>query len=867
MLKNLNFRGKREKTALYKGHRKVLLVGVSMLLFTFLLPNLVSAINWTNLESYWDFDVSGDGSSNIHDQTGVYNLSTGKTGTITINNTNGVVGNGSYFDGSYCIWGGDILDEDGTNITYTYWTKNTQTSASRILSKYEGGGDGWWIYQGDSTPYEQGHGFPAATTDGGVNDGTWHHIAIILSTAGNNIYVDGELNNSNSNALESDDIARYLSLGCECTTNDCSSKQRYYTGYLDEIGIWKNALSESEIESLYNGGSGLEYGENLSVILISPQSGETIPSNKINFTANYSISSNNNLTNATLWTWDSNGVFNNTETETITGSSNSTKILVEGFTIDDYKWNMYLCYENSTSHICQWGVNSSFQVGSVVNSTEYFSSTYETKNESFKANITSFTETSISNPKLWYNGTLYSASLTELGASYYQIEKTIDVPIKTGDKSFYFRWDTSDITEHSDNYTQTVNQISMGLCNSTLNNPFINFTFKDEKSGDAINATIDASSWDYYIGSGNTYKTFTYSNITNNSEYEFCFSPNSEDITSDYSIQYSSNGYPQRVYEVVEKLTTTVTEHTLYLLQSADGIYVTYQVLNAAEQPIKDVYSVAKRQISGVWTSISSGSTGDDGGVTHWLNPDYTHQTNFSKDGYETKLITHKPTQSTYTVYLDTEETTNLTDTGRGISFLVEPINWTLLNNTDYTFSLNITSDYWSLDSYGFTLKNGGGALIASDSGTSDVGGTASQVVNTGNNKSIVMNYYWAINGNYSNFSRSWTIIDTSKDDWSIKIFFQDLKNYTDEEIFGLNEFSRTFLIFLFIFITVGVMTMVSGVYSPGAIMVEIAVMVTLFDAVLGLIPMPDYVLLNQGFPTLIAWLLAFSVGAWEWFR
>ena len=47
-------------------------------------------------------------------------------------------------------------------------------------------------------------------------------------------------------------------------------QNRYFNGKIDEIGIWQRALTESEVEELYNNGNGLQYpfhniGNNLSI--------------------------------------------------------------------------------------------------------------------------------------------------------------------------------------------------------------------------------------------------------------------------------------------------------------------------------------------------------------------------------------------------------------------------------------------------------------------------------------------------------------------------------------------------------------------------------------------------------------------------
>ena len=38
-----------------------------------------------------------------------------------------------------------------------------------------------------------------------------------------------------------------------------SSSSAYWSGLIDEVGVWKSTLSGSDISSLYNGGTGIQY--------------------------------------------------------------------------------------------------------------------------------------------------------------------------------------------------------------------------------------------------------------------------------------------------------------------------------------------------------------------------------------------------------------------------------------------------------------------------------------------------------------------------------------------------------------------------------------------------------------------------------
>jgi len=351
-------------------------------------------------------------------------------------------------------------------------------------------------------------------------------------------------------------------------------------------------------------------------------------------------------------------------------------------------------------------------------------------------------------------------------------------------------------------------------------------------------------------------RNFIYSNTTENPSYPFCVFPAwTPNISTSGSFQYASTDYPQRTYSLDNKIYTNTTTNTvLYLLASGEGSYTTFQVLSTSGQPIPDVVTTAERQISGVWIPVGSGSTGADGGVTFWINPDFQHNFTFSKTGYTTASYLITPTQATYTIYLSGGAAVIETyDFGEGITYTILPSIYTLENGTSYPFNFTLTSDYWNVDEFGFTLSNSTDVLGTTSLATN--GGFVNYTLNTGEHDNIIMNAYWKINGSYTNVTRSWHIFNVEEGaGWSLTTFFDDLKTYTDDEIFGLNEFSRTLLIFLIILLMVGGLSYMSGLYSPGALLVEIFALVAFFDKGLGLLPNPVNAIPN--FPTIFVGLI-----------
>jgi hypothetical protein len=167
----------------------------------------------SGLVGYWNFE-DAKGGNKIYDRSGL-----GSNGTL--NNmdlfgswvTSSTTGQALTFDGS-----NDYVDItnltsntyflDATS-TFSFWIRTTQTSTGEIIGKRGGVGSGGLDIVINNTPSD---GFISAYTrnatggiilsrtqsTGVINDGTWHHVVIIITTNSTSfsnqnidIYIDG----------------------------------------------------------------------------------------------------------------------------------------------------------------------------------------------------------------------------------------------------------------------------------------------------------------------------------------------------------------------------------------------------------------------------------------------------------------------------------------------------------------------------------------------------------------------------------------------------------------------------------------------------------------------------------------------------
>lgn len=478
------------------------------------------------------------------------------------------------------------------------------------------------------------------------------------------------------------------------------------------------------------------------------------------------------------------------------------------------------------------------------NSVNFNLNTTEMSTENFTINLTAISQDNI-RADFIYNGVNYGSAGKSNDSLNVMFSKKIQIPLITNSPLGTFYWNitytNSSLIEQTDYYYQTDSILSFGICSANLTTNYLNYTFRDESNSSLINASIPYSNFTYFIGDGTLIKSKTFVSTVENPSYSFCFSPNNSTINVTSFVQYASTNYPQRTLTESYSLSNITTNKTLYLLSSTDGIYVTFQVINQAEQPISEVNVVGTRAISGLTTIIAQGLTDSSGSVTFWLNPDFSHIFNFTKTGFDLFTTSLFPTQSSYTISLIGGGVVSGQDYSKGISYSINPkATQVLNNNTLYNFNYTISSSLWTISEFGFTLTNSSGFIFNTTSLSAN-GGTLNVGLNVGNNSYLTMNYYYIINSTYTNASTIWKIWNSYGSGHSINSFFSDLSLYisSGSGLFGIDNFALNIIIFLIILLTTGILSYQYGISSPASIMGVIFGLVFFFDVVLGLVSSP----------------------------
>jgi len=492
--------------------------------------------------------------------------------------------------------------------------------------------------------------------------------------------------------------------------------------------------------------------------------------------------------------------------------------------------NLTFWVNDTVGNYVGYPVNWTYQI--FENNRSYNLNTTISNNDTYYINLVA--NNSLTTVKMLYNGTLYSLANN---AGNWSVK--IDVPkAAVGFNSFYFSGDYAGTIINTSASTQTANDTAWFNCNTTYFSPYMNLTFYDEATLAQINATIPTSNWDYYTGSGTVNKSTTFVQVAAvKYNYTFCAAPNYTTMSVLPYVQYASTGYPQRIWNPsVQSYNLTMATQKLYLLASADGIYVTFQVLSTSDVPIQGVTVTATRTISGTSVNVGTGTTDAAGGVTMWLNPDFVHTFSFAKTGYTTYSTSFAPTQASYTVKLGGGTSSTINDYTRGINMLVNPLAGTLSNYTDYTFNFTLASSYWTVDNFGFRLRLDNGTVINSTNALTN-GGTVQVIGNARDYDRITMEYYYIINGTTMPYTASWNVFNTNYTQWSIKTFFTDLDAYVAVGFFGLDSFGFYFLIFMSMFLAVGILGYKYGITHPLVLSGLLFAVVFFFDVVVDLLP------------------------------
>jgi len=231
------------------------------------------------LVAWWPLDADGtDASGNGFDGTIVGSLAPAA-------GANAATGGSLTFDGGSRIDVPFDQELNPDNFTITMWANASSTSgfASPITSRddvnagvsthgfiiYNDNGGNWNFWTGDGNP-----GWDTLPA-GPVSIGTWTHLAISYDsvTETKSFYIDGVLAATDTAANQYSPNGTVETEGLHLGAGADDGNSFWFTGTLDDVGLFRTALSEEDISTIMMSGVGGFTGAAKSLVITNLESG------------------------------------------------------------------------------------------------------------------------------------------------------------------------------------------------------------------------------------------------------------------------------------------------------------------------------------------------------------------------------------------------------------------------------------------------------------------------------------------------------------------------------------------------------------------------------------------------------------------
>lgn len=384
------------------------------------------------------------------------------------------------------------------------------------------------------------------------------------------------------------------------------------TRYIFSGGTWQSAETKANGFELWATTSAPTGVLNVTTTLNSPADEEDILNTSVEFNASATVLFEGdpaNLTNMTLYLYNSSASLIDSETDIVTGNStNQTLFDSSGLSLGTYTWNVLSCVQNSSSSLCNFANNNrTFDISIIKLITESYNNfTTEGLQNDFSANFLTNGE-DVTSAQLIYNNTANSATINNHGNNNYTLTRTVTSPLVAADTNVSFYWNVTQdtITSTTPQRNQTVLNIGIDGCDS-FSNLLYNFTVRDEETQVRINGStgntlvkIDLQ----LFGNGTTANVLNFSkNYTATNQIEVCVNNNlstGEQYQVDLQAQYQADNYETELYNLQNSTISAAsfpTHTSLYDLNSSDAQAFQISFRDASFLPVEDALIQVQRK-------------------------------------------------------------------------------------------------------------------------------------------------------------------------------------------------------------------------------------------------------------------------------
>ena len=223
-------------------------------------------VSSANLVGYWRLN-EGSG-TNTADSSGNGHKGTLTNGPLWKYDTPSLSPSPNYsvnFDGTNDYVQTTFRPTNGSDITASCWIKTTATSNGRIFANYNGGNSLFYFQMASNKLAADARDDAGillrlwGTSGPDINDGEWHHVAVVVNGTQLETFIDGV-------SIETDsDVSfnRNMDSGDDFRIGTDPNVASYFDGSISNLCVWSSALTSSEILEIYNNGKPINLLKNV----------------------------------------------------------------------------------------------------------------------------------------------------------------------------------------------------------------------------------------------------------------------------------------------------------------------------------------------------------------------------------------------------------------------------------------------------------------------------------------------------------------------------------------------------------------------------------------------------------------------------
>lgn len=237
----------------------IVLFIIFILLLLLFLPSVL-AVETTNIDGYYKCD-DNSASTTIDDaHTSNSDGTMGDSNTEDVSSTTAKIGRSFNFTGNDERNGPDYIDVndahiDNSDSSISFWVLTPSSFGS--VNQYLLGSSTtfrFFVYVDADGDLFLRIGSSGASAGSRLSTSTWYHIVVTWDQSAQvgKLYLNGDsdINRTSTGTGDADSV----NLGSWDSGGD-----NFWTGHFDEAGFWAEVLSETDVDDLYNSGSGLTY--------------------------------------------------------------------------------------------------------------------------------------------------------------------------------------------------------------------------------------------------------------------------------------------------------------------------------------------------------------------------------------------------------------------------------------------------------------------------------------------------------------------------------------------------------------------------------------------------------------------------------